>query len=224
MSIVDLGSVLITCGHCHHMTSQQVVAGYENLVEDVFNHEGRRVTFERRPTYRLSQCPACDRFNLSVTSDDDSDDLAILWPTPDKSLSGLPMEIDTAYNAALNVKNIDSNAFGGLTRRLLEMVCIERGAVGHTLVEQLQDLADKGEIPGRLAVMARQVRHLGNIGAHAGAGELTLTEVPFLNDLCRAILEYVYVGPQTIARVQERLDGLKGLHPTNVLGEATKGS
>ena len=216
MSNVDLGSVLITCGHCNRMTSQHVVAGHEAIVSEEFtNSAGKLKTYELTNAYRLSQCPACNKFNLLFVADQDLDDQTVLWPTLDKPLSGLPPEIDKAYKAALSVKSIDSNAFGVLTRRLLEMVCIEREAAGRTLLEQLRDLSSKGEIPGRLAAMAQQLRQLGNIGAHAGAGELTSEEVPFLNDLCRAILEYVYVGPQTIVQVQKRIDSLKGLEPTN---------
>jgi len=117
------------------------------------------------------------------------------------------------------VKNIDSNAFGVLIGRLLELVCIDRSAQGGTLAHQLQDLASKGEIPGRLADMAQQLRQLRNVGAHATLGELTPAEVPLAQDLCTSILEYVYVAPQTIASVQARLDALKAIKvarkPTN---------
>jgi len=49
-----------------------------------------------------------------------------------------------------------------------------------------------------------------NIGAHASLGELSPTEIPFLDDLCRAILEYVYSGPQLIEAVRIRLIEIKG--------------
>jgi len=167
------------------------------------------MVIEVTSTYTLSRCPACRNLNLAV-SDLEEDTAQVLWPGGEKSLVGLPPKVDSAYKAALSVKNIDSNAFGVLIRRLLEMVCIDRAAQGRVLNDQLRDLVTKGEIPERLANMAQQLRQLGNIGAHAGAGDLTTAEVPFLDELCRAILEYLYVAPQTIARVQERLDALKG--------------
>jgi len=214
----DLGAILITCGHCDGMTSQEVVAGYENVVEEILHNDRRRMVVELHPVYRLSRCPACGRFNLSVAEDEDPmSTIEVLWPVAPKRLSGLPSNVDTAYKAALSVKNIDSNAFGVLTRRLLEMVCIDRGAQGHSLIQQLRDLSTRGDIPGRLADMAQQLRQLGNLGAHAGS-DLTVAEVPLLDDLCRAILEYVYVAPQTIARVQERINALKGAQPSGEVG------
>jgi len=211
-SASESAEVTITCGNCHNVTSQKVLAQYAEPMKDWEWFD------EFYETYLLSRCPACHRLNLSVGSDmDPAEPPKVLWPGADRKMSGLTPEIEAAYQAALRVKTIDSNAFGVLCRRLLEMVCIDRRARGHVLVDQLRDLSDKGEIPGRLTEMAQQLRQLGNIGAHASIGALTPAEVPFLEDLCRAILEYVYVGPQTIARVQARIDelGKKGSAPAH---------
>src|SRR5205085_3563826 len=93
--------------------------------------------------------------------------------------------------------------------RVLEFVCIDRKATGDTLFKQLKDLANRGEIPGPLADMADQLRTLRNIGAHASLGELSGAETPILDDLCRAILEYVYAAPHRVANVAKRIDELK---------------
>jgi hypothetical protein len=83
------------------------------------------------------------------------------------------------------------------------------GADGKSLFERLENLADKGEIPRPLVLMAHSLRSLRNIGAHANLGELSATEIPVLDDLCRAILEYVYSGPQLIEAVRIRLNEIK---------------
>ena len=57
--------------------------------------------------------------------------------------------------------------------------------------------------------MAHQLREVGNIAAHADEIELTPAEVPILDDLCRAILEYVYTTPALIQQVQTRINNLK---------------
>ena len=51
---------------------------------------------------------------------------------------------------------------------------------------------------------------VGMAPRHAQLGELTEKEVPVLDALCRAILEYVYGAPDLVARVKARLDGLRG--------------
>ncbi len=144
-------------------------------------------------------CPQCDTINLSV-EEVDGGAVTILFPSPPEALEGLPMEVAKAYKAAQAVRRIDANAFAVLLGRALELVCLDRKAKGKTLSAQLQDLASKGEIPGPLAAMANQLRTLRNIGAHASLGELTTSEVPILDDLCRAVLEYVYAAPAVLLK------------------------
>jgi len=122
---------------------------------------------------------------------------------------GLPGKINKALTAAQKVKGIDANAFGVLMRRVLEMVCIDRKAKGRNLADQLQDLAQKNEIPDKLVTVAKNIKNLGNIGAHAALGDLTREEVPILNALSNAILEYVYTAPYLANQAEERVDQLK---------------
>jgi hypothetical protein len=57
--------------------------------------------------------------------------------------------------------------------------------------------------------MAHGLRQLRNVGAHADLGELNESEIPVLDALSRAILEYVYRAPRLLEEVNERLKKLK---------------
>jgi hypothetical protein len=163
---------------------------------------------EKDYIYRLLLCADCNSINLTV----DNEDWPVqdrLYPSDDPSPVGLPPTIAPAYEAARTVRRIDSNAYGVLLGRVLELVCLDRGAKGRSLSDQLKALAASGEIPGRLADMANQLRDLRNIGAHATLGELTQAEVPILDNLCQAVLEYVYTAPKLIERVEQRIEALK---------------
>jgi hypothetical protein len=59
------------------------------------------------------------------------------------------------------------------------------------LLDQLKFLAQAGVIPQQLIDIADGLRNFGNIGAHAGGVQLSENEVPVIDALCRAILEYV---------------------------------
>jgi hypothetical protein len=48
-----------------------------------------------------------------------------------------------------------------------------------------------------------------NIGAHAAGVQLSENEVPVIDALCRAILEYVYGAPHLVALAQQTLDKVK---------------
>lgn len=201
----DLRRIHFQCGRCSKRGDQRIVATYTHLVEDEVE---QGIFLGQEYVLRLSLCSACDNVNLTV-SDEDEEMLTVLWPTQPKELDGLPENVATAYKAARAVREIDANAFAVLLGRVLELICLDRGAVGNSLSNQLQDLANKGEIPGRLADMAHQLRALRNIGAHASLGDLTRAEVPVVDELCRAILEYVYTAPSRIAKVEQRIQQLK---------------
>ena len=57
--------------------------------------------------------------------------------------------------------------------------------------------------------VAAGIRKLRNVGAHANLGEITEAELPVLDDLTRAILEYVYSAPLLATEAEERLASLK---------------
>ena len=93
--------------------------------------------------------------------------------------------------------------------RVLDLVCEDRRASGDSLDKRLRSLADDGEIPAKLVDVATGLRRLRNIGAHADLGELTGSDLPVLDDLTRAILEYVYSAPHLAREAQERFAKLK---------------
>jgi Domain of unknown function (DUF4145) len=101
---------------------------------------------------------------------------------------------------------IEAHAFAVLVRRLLEMICLDKGAQGRNLFEQLKFLVQTGVIPRQLIDIANGLRNFGNIGAHAAGVQLSENEVPVIDALCRAILEYVYGAPHLVALAQQTLD------------------
>lgn len=60
--------------------------------------------------------------------------------------------------------------------------------------------------------MAHGLRILRNVGAHADLGD-SPAEIPVLDALCSAVLEYVYSAPLLIDSVEKRLVKLTGKTP-----------
>jgi hypothetical protein len=57
--------------------------------------------------------------------------------------------------------------------------------------------------------MAQNIRGFRNVAAHADVGSITASEIPFLESLANAVLEYLYEAPRTVERAQERLNALR---------------
>jgi hypothetical protein len=200
------------CGHCGNTGPMEIASCYSQVEER--EDDQNNFTWECGDVYEILLCPACRRIILRTyfyQEGMEGEDIApdILYPISKGTLLGLPNKVEKAYTAALKVRSIDVNAYGVLIGRVLEIVCEDRSAKGKNLNEKLKDLSDKGEIPIKLVDVAASLRQLRNVGAHATLGELTEKEIPLLDDLCRAILEYVYSAPYLVQKAEERLSQLK---------------
>jgi hypothetical protein len=209
-------SPTMKCGHCQNKAPMEVVVEHSQVQE---HEDDGGCPWEAGYVYGLLQCPACEGITLRRYTWNDSMDpedvrFEFLYPVPEKQLRGLPKRIDDAYKAAQKVRNIDANAYGVLLGRVLDLICQDRSATGATLDEQLKNLADRGEIPGKLVDVAKGLRKMRNVGAHAALGELTIAELPVLDDLTRAILDYVYSASLLATEAENRLAELKRRKPS----------
>lgn len=190
----------LRCEHCGNTSPMEVVADFSGL-KSYDDSPRSSMSWEAGDMYELLRCPACDGVMLrtyywhSEATEPSEVEYKLLYPTCVDRPVGLPDSLARAFDAAQKVRNIDVNAYGVLLGRVLEMVCEDRNADGRDLADKLADLAKKGEIPEKLVGVAKGLRQLRNVGAHATLGELTGANLPILDRLCRAILEYVYSAP-----------------------------
>lgn len=188
-------SKLISCRHCGNISKMEII-GSVNDQHNFFDSECGLV-IDYIEIYSVLKCPACEKINIisyvwhDGIENEDQISYDFLFPYKSNYPIGLPEKILKAYKAAEKVKTIDVNAYAILMRKLLELVCIDRKANGTSLDKMIADLAIKNEIPEKLVKVANELRHFGNIGAHAREGELSEKEIPIVDALCTAILEYV---------------------------------
>jgi hypothetical protein len=130
----------------------------------------------------------------------------VLYPAVRSPLTNLPDLIEKAYISTVKVRHIEPNACAILAGKTLEAICNHENAQGKVLADKMHYLANSQRIPQTLAVMARQLRQLRNLGAHDDANDkVTEADVPIIIDFLEALLEYLYVAPAKIAAVQARL-------------------
>ena len=201
---------VLECGHCGNRAPMEIIAHCKNtLTRDKDDDDWDVGTF-----YQIALCPTCKSATIRSyfwheAMGPENVSFKYLYPVVNCNPAGLPTAIDKAYSAAMRVRLIDANAFAVLLGRVLELVCEDQKAAGKTLDLKLSDLAKRDIIPSKLVVVARQIRQLRNIGAHASLGELSPLERPILEDLCNAILEYVYTAPHLVVLAEERLRKVK---------------
>jgi hypothetical protein len=191
----ELTSEPVTCGHCGNISYMAI----KGSINDTVTSGAPEVGYEISGTmYSVLECPACKE--VSVTSYfwhemmDKDDDIMhkTLYPHNKEFPVGLPANILSALTSAEKVKVFDAHAYALLLGRTLELVCYDREAKGDTLYKMLEDLAARNEIPEKLVKVASGLRDFRNIGAHAGSGDLSTSELPIVRALLDAILTYIY--------------------------------
>jgi len=128
-------------------------------------------------------------------------------------IDGIPAALTRAYTSALTVFNAGEwNGTAPLVRRALEGVTktqLTRDPMPRTLAEQLQALAEDLELDEPLLSLAHALRKGGNLGAHFDLErEVDRETASLMLDLLDYLLEYLYVLPERVRSLDERVSGL----------------
>lgn len=198
------------CGHCGNEAPMEIGA----TLSQVKKHEDPETDFswDAGPAHELMICPACQGVTLRRVDwhDGEPDDMEVVYPVGVLTAPiGLPPAILKEFEAARSVRSVNPNAYGLLLDRLLGAICDERGVKKGKRDARLKELSTRGEIPDRLVEVAKKLQELRHMGAYARVGELSPAEVPILDSLCRAILEYVYSAPYLVKHAEEHLNHLR---------------
>ncbi len=213
--------IAIECGICLEVRKMSILDSMSYSDEEEVDERSGH-TFSWGTIFHLCKCESCNSVNAYFYDWDDSMmpeiDLPVynsIYPMKSKLPIGLPSKIATAFLAAYKVKRIDVNAYVVLMRRMLEMVCLDRNAKGNSLASMLNDLSINNILPNELVEVAKYLKNFGNIGAHASHGELTDKEIPIVENLAFAILEYVYSAPKLVSDAIISMNKIKGKNAAN---------
>jgi len=212
-------SKIISCGHCSNISQMKIIGSVSDMIEHLreSNFSQYEHQLDEGTIYNILKCPACSNINIisyywaEYMENNDEIHYENIFPPDNNIPVGLPESILKAYKAAEKIKTIDVNAYAILLRRLLELVCKDRNARGKNLALMLKDLADRNEIPSKLVKVAKGLKDFGNIGAHAGIGELSEEEIPTITALCVAILEYIYSAPYLATIAETKLNKIRNI-------------
>jgi hypothetical protein len=162
----------------------------------------------------VAVCETCDKILLYYISSQDDyigidyedfQTASLIWPNEGTLPKDIPESVRRCYYEAVRVKKTSPTAFALLIRRALEALCDDRKAVGGSLEKRLKDLASKDEIPSALTETVDVLRRLGNVSAHTFDLRLSENDAFVMDDLFRAIIEYVYIGPSKLRQLRATL-------------------
>ncbi len=125
------------------------------------------------------------------------------WPLPETSLSAdIPRQIaDVFAEAAMALAANCPRAAAVMARRTLEAVAVDKGEDKGTLAERLRSLGVKGVLLPTLSAWAKEVRLIGNVGAHFDPIDtVSQADTQQLLSFVRELLRFLYELPAELER------------------------
>lgn len=125
------------------------------------------------------------------------------WPAADASMSAdVPKEISEVFQEAVKALHADCpRASAVMARRTLEAITVDKGETAGNLADRLRNLATSGVLLPTLADWAKEVRLVGNLGAHFDPiSEVAKADAEQLVAFIRELLRYLYELPAELAR------------------------
>ena len=204
-------SKTLTCRHCGNISKMEILASAE--IDETWGNATEGYGPDMGTVYNVLNCPACKQKNIvsyfwheDMTEEDRNRiEYEFYFPPAPSYPLGLPEKILAAYVTAEKIRPLNANAYATAMRRLLETVCIDHNTKSDYLAGMLKELADRGEIPFKLVKVAQSLKNFGNVGAHAGAGDLSPEEIPIVGALAKALLEYIYSAPYLATLAEDTL-------------------
>jgi len=209
------------CLHCGNKTKMDNVAHHKWTDSDY--EEG----FHEEYKYSLFMCPVCNEVTFekeSLFSEDicfiehlhpheqeklieENTRVEILYPFRTDYTNHVNKDVQSAFESAIKVRNIDGAICVLSLRRTLEIMCKDKGETEGNLYQMLKSLSSKGILPPILDNMASILRKLGNAAAHANEIEFDREKVDLLVHFTKTILDYVYTLPAQLEELQTKFDG-----------------
>lgn len=202
----DNKTVKLVCGHCGNKTPHRIV--FRHLNRKLFDETDEKKYYEEFETTAVI-CGTCEGVSLlgdfKMNLHGFIQFYPRLYPNSGKLGNGIPDNIQKIYSEIWSIKQTAPSAFVGQIRRALEYLCKDKKAKGKNLFEQLNSLINMKILPETIAEMTDLIRKVGNIGVHATEEDIDIWDADLIDDFFRTIVEYVYIAPEKVQRLKNRM-------------------
>lgn len=203
---------VFTCHHCGNKTSQKIIGNHsQEIILDYHPTTGEKISANQYFTF--FECSTCFGLTIKTICSEEIDDpnelnydkVFTAYPREKEFPENMPKSIVSCYKEAIKVKKVSPLAFSILIRRALEVMFVEQNIKGDTLNDKIKLMAKKDILPNAFIKMAEAIRLFGNSGAHQIDPIITADEVESLDYFFNATVEYVYIAPNKIKKIEESL-------------------
>ena len=205
-----------TCFHCGNTGLLKFIGKTEWKDEDIAKDGAGNIinyTLIEHEDWYVFECPVCNtpviisEYVLDVA--ETPAEYKTENPTVAVSPIGVPKEIYSAFEAAVKTKGIDHSICLLSLRRVLEMICKEKGAVGKDLEKKIDDLIEKKVFPPMIEDACWINRQMGNDAAHADKITLYSYDVEQVIGYVATIIDYLYSLPYRVEKMKTKIQERK---------------
>lgn len=212
----DIKGRVHTCFHCGNTGLLKYIGmtHWENANVEC-NHYGDVINYclIEHEDWHVFECPVCNKpviiSEYAMDVFDDEPTHTVEYPTISVSSDGVPKEIYTAYEAAVKTKGIDYAICLLSLRRVLEMICKEKGAKGNSLEKKIDNLINEKALPPMIGDACWIIRQLGNDAAHADKIDIFAGEVDQVIGYVATIIDYLYSMPFRVGKMKTKIEDRK---------------
>lgn len=195
---------------CYHCGNEGLLYVESKFIDKYNDYEKNTPIYWYEDQYSLLKCPVCGNVTCIKRSTDEGMrsfqgkqeyDLFVLYPNVSCEYKDVPDEIKSSFEAAKKVEKIDSSICALSLRRVLELICIDKQALGDNLEKKIKDLVNKNILPSTFDAACKHIRIIGNEGAHENQLSIPSRELKTLIEYLESIINYLYVLPEKIKRL-----------------------
>lgn len=214
--MADIKNMVHTCFHCGNTGLLKLIGktGWkdEEIEEDNYGNVIDYTLYEHEDWY-VFECPVCLK---PVIISEYTCDIAEApserkteYPNIAVSPKGVPKDIYSAFESAVKTKGIDYSICLLSLRRVLEMVCKDKGAVGKDLEKKIDDLIAKKIFPPMIEDACWIIRQMGNDAAHADKISVYTYDVEQVIGYVATIIDYLYSLPYRVGKMKTKIEKRK---------------
>lgn len=205
-----------TCFHCGNTGLMNYVGNtywtYDEVERNALGDVIYAVQIEHE-YWHVFECPVCHKPVLiseyCFDAQESRPEIKTEYPTIAVSRDGVPKDIYSAFESAVKTKGIDYSICLLSLRRVLEMICKDKGAEGRDLEKKIDDLIEKKIFPPMIEDACWIIRQMGNDAAHADKIAVYTYDIEQVIGYVATIIDYLYSLPYRVEKMKKKIEKRK---------------
>jgi hypothetical protein len=212
----DIKTMVHTCFHCGNTGILNFIGQTKCTDEAVDYYENGEIAHRELLGYEywyVFECPVCNKPVIISQETFSWADYTyrphIEYPSVAVPAEGVPKDIYSAFEASIRTKGIDYAICMLSLRRVLEMICKDKGAEGKDLERMIDNLIEKNILSPAFSDACWIIRQLGNSAAHADKTDIYAYQVDQVIEYISTIINYLYSMPARVATMKKSIEKQK---------------